>query len=462
MRKDRSVIVILLAAAAFYAVARASSPWGHGQDGRATSRRGDQQLLDAYYQDYNTRVERHIYRKTPQGELAIHIHFPKDWAAQDKHPAIVFFFGGGWTGGTIEQFTRQAHYLASRGMVAARADYRVRSRHQTTPEVCVEDAKSAVRWLRKNAAKFGIDPDRIVASGGSAGGHIAACTSTVTGLDAEGEDTGISCRPNLLILYNPVLNCADEQIALRMGSTDMANRLSPNLHLSKDMQPAIVFYGTEDRFYSQGKEFLQLSKELGNKVELYAAGGQPHGFFNRSPWHQQTTFLVDKFLARHGYLAGEPALKLGEKDITLKRIAAEQKEGERPSPPPKRLRPPRRRKPRDNEPGLKVGQLAPDFKLPPLVIQTGADGQSVGIIESVGYAGFCIPTRARLPVCTAYPTIVKTSFRGKKPVCLIFSPDQVGDLRFGPRPGPWKTCTCRTRTKFSFSWCTSPRPIRTA
>ena len=165
------------------------------------------------------------------------------------------------------------------------------------------------------------------------------------------------------------------------------------------MPPAIVFYGTEDRFYSQGKEFLQLSKELGNKVELYAAGGQPHGFFNRSPWHQQTTFLVDKFLARHGYLAGEPALKLREKDITLKRIAAEQKEGERP-------------KQRDNEPALKVGQLAPDLKLPPLVIQsptrqsygdgaTGADGQSVKIIGS--------------------ELISLSSFRGKKPVCLIFS-----------------------------------------
>jgi len=313
MRKDRSVIVILLAAAAFYA-AGSSPVLGQNeqsdqrsierQAAKQQGRQADQQLLDAYYQQYSTRVERHTYKKTPQGELAIHIHFPKDWAAEDKRPAIVFFFGGGWTGGTVEQFAGQAHYLASRGIMAARADYRVRSRHQTTPDKCVEDAKSAVRWLRKNAAKFGIDPNRIVASGGSAGGHIAACTSTVTGLDAEGEDTGVSCRPNLLILYNPVLNCADEQIALRMGSMDMAKRLSPNLHLSKNMPPAIVFYGTEDRFYSQGKEFLELSKELGNKVELYAAGGQPHGFFNRSPWHQQTTFLVDQFLARHGYLAG--------------------------------------------------------------------------------------------------------------------------------------------------------------
>jgi acetyl esterase len=411
MRWDELGIVILLVAAAFYAAGSSPVLGQNGQSGqrsierkptRQQGRQADQQLLDAYYQDYSARVERHIYKKTPQGDLPIYVHFPKDWTAQDKRPAIVFFFGGAWTGGTVEQFARQAHYLASRGIMAARADYRVRSRHQTTPDKCVEDAKSAVRWLRKNAAKFGIDPNRIVASGGSAGGHIAACTSTVTGLDAEGEDTGISCRPNLLILYNPVLNCTDEEIALRMGSMDMAKRLSPNLHLSKNMPPAIVFYGTEDRFYSQGKEFLQLSKELGNKVELYAAGGQPHGFFNRSPWHQQTTFLVDKFLARHGYLAGEPALKLGEKDITLKRIAAEQKEGE--EPPPKRLRPSReggRPKPRDTEPALKMGQLAPDLKLPPLVIQTGADRQSVGIIGS--------------------ELVSLSSFRGKKPVCLIFS-----------------------------------------
>jgi acetyl esterase/lipase len=360
-------------------------PAGTQQD---RSRQTDQWSLDAYYQAYNTRVEQHIYKRTPQGELSIYVHFPQDWTAEDKRPAIVFFFGGGWTGGTVEQFARQAHYLAFRGIVAARADYRVKSRHQTTPDVCVEDAKSAVRWLRKNATKFGVDPNRIAASGGSAGGHIAACTFTVAGLDAEGEDTSISGKPNLLVLYNPVLNCAQEQIALRMGSMDVAKRLSPNLHLSKDMPPAIIFYGTEDKFFSQGKEFLELSKELGNTVELHAAEGQPHGFFNRLPWHQQTTLLVDKFLARHGYLAGEPTLKLGEKDIALRRIAAEQKQGEKPNP-------------QDGGPTLKVGQLAPDFRLPPLVIRTGADGQSIGVIGS---------ELASL-----------SSFRGKKPVCLIFS-----------------------------------------
>ena len=118
-----------------------------------------------------------FYKKTKQADLAIHVHFPPAWKKEDKRPAIAFFFGGGWTSGTVKQFEPQAAYLASRGMVAARTDYRVKSRHNVTPDACVEDAKSAVRWLRQNAAMLGIDPDRIVASGGSAGGHIAACTA---------------------------------------------------------------------------------------------------------------------------------------------------------------------------------------------------------------------------------------------------------------------------------------------
>jgi len=274
------------------------------------------------------KVEKYVYKKTPQGELAMYVHLPPDWKAEDKRAVIVFFFGGGWTQGTVEQFRPQATYLAGRGMVAARADYRVKGRHNVTPDKCVEDAKSAVRWLRGSAGKLGIDPNRIVASGGSAGGHIAACSFTTRGLEAEGEDQSVSSKPNLLVLFNPVLNCT--ALPDRFASAEMAKLISPTLNLTKDVPPAILFFGTQDRFLAMGKEFVGESRKLGTTVELYAADGQGHGFFNRPPWTERTTYLMDEFLSKHGYTKGKPTIELPQGNVELKKLAeSPEKAGER-------------------------------------------------------------------------------------------------------------------------------------
>ena len=100
-------------------------------------------------------------------------YFPDDHRPGDKRAAVVFFFGGGWRGGSPGQFQHHCEYLASRGMVAMTADYRVLSRHKTKADKCAADAKSAVRWIRANAERLGVDPNRIAAGGGSAGGHVA-------------------------------------------------------------------------------------------------------------------------------------------------------------------------------------------------------------------------------------------------------------------------------------------------
>jgi len=250
-----------------------------------------------------------VYKKTPQGELRILIHRPPGWKASDRRPAIVFFFGGGWKGGSVKQFEDQAAYLATRGMVAARADYRVRSRHGVTPAACVEDAKSAVRYLRAHAAELGIDPKRIVAGGGSAGGHIAACTALVPGYEAEGEDTSVSSKPNALVLFNPVLDLRNlEPLAERLDAEKRA-AISPIRYVSKETPPAILFYGTKDRFLPDGQAMLKEGKKHGNRVELYTAEDQPHGFFNRPPWKQLTLRAADAFLASLGYLKGEPTVQ---------------------------------------------------------------------------------------------------------------------------------------------------------
>jgi acetyl esterase/lipase len=252
-----------------------------------------------------------VYKKTKQADLEIFVHYPPGWKETDKRPAIVFFFGGGWQHGKITQFEPQAMHLASRGMVTARADYRVKSRHGVMPRECVEDAKSAVRWLRQNADKLGIAPDRIVAAGGSAGGHLAVCTALTPGLDAEGEDSGISAKPNILVLFNPVLRF--DGIPLFMGLIDNDERLgkaiSPTLHLTRDSPPTLIFFGTADRLAAMGDEFMRKSKELGHRAELFTAEGQPHGFFNRPPWLEKTTERMDEFLVALGYLQPKSGAK---------------------------------------------------------------------------------------------------------------------------------------------------------
>ena len=152
------------------------------------------------------RHEERVYKTTQQGELRLHLSLPEDWKAADKRPVIVFFFGGGWANGSYLQFVSQSDYFASRGLVAASADYRISSIHHTQPDKCVEDAKSAVRYLRQHAVELGIDTSRVIASGGSAGGHIAACTALVSGFDADTDDKSISAVPDALVLFNPALN----------------------------------------------------------------------------------------------------------------------------------------------------------------------------------------------------------------------------------------------------------------
>ena len=267
------------------------------------------------------RMETFTYKKTPQGELKIHVSFPAGWKASDSRAAIVFFFGGGWTGGTVEQFADHAEHLARRGMVAARADYRVASRHKVRPDKCVEDARTAMRWLRGRAGKLGIDPKRLCAAGGSAGGHLAACTQTVEGLDDAADDLKVSCKPNLLVLYNPVLDMSGPRIAGRVGSAATARRISPNLHLTKDLPPAIMFYGSKDRFLEHARAYAAKAKGLKLKVEVFVADGVGHAFFNRPPWKPRTMHLMDRFLARHGYLTGPSGVELPEGKVAMKELS---------------------------------------------------------------------------------------------------------------------------------------------
>ena len=227
-------------------------------------------------------------------------------------PAIVFFFGGGWRSGSPVQFEPQSRHLAARGMVAIVADYRVGTRNNVKPAECVADAKSCVRWLRKNARRLGLDPQRLAAGGGSAGGHLAAAVATLPGLDAPGDDTSISCVPDALVLFNPGLMMAPfEGVELKgFGANLGAERfgcepqeISPIHHMRKGLPPTLILHGRADTTvpYVTAEAFCAAMKKAGNRCELVGYDGQPHGFFNAAKY-EETLAEADRFLTSLGYL----------------------------------------------------------------------------------------------------------------------------------------------------------------
>lgn len=258
-----------------------------------------------------------VYKTVPtdsieQTELKLHIFMPEGEAHNDKRPSIVFFFGGGWNGGSPSQFYPHSHYLASRGMVAISAEYRVKTRHGTSPQACVQDGKSAIRWIRAHAEELGIDPEKLVAGGGSAGGHVAAATATLDKFDEEGEDLSIDCRPQALVLFNPVYDNSAEGYGYDRVK-DYWEDFSPMHNIDEKTPPTIVFLGNQDKLIptATAEKYKKLMEDKGGRCDLHIYEGEGHGFFNYKNYENYvaTVIEMDKFLVSLGYLTGEPTLQ---------------------------------------------------------------------------------------------------------------------------------------------------------
>ena len=254
------------------------------------------------------------YKDHPKQPLQLHIFHPPGFKTFDKRPTVVFFFGGGWSGNNPKQFYPQAEYLASRGMVAICATYRSNSKYKTKPYDCVEDAKSAIRYVRKHASELGGDPAKIAAGGGSAGGHLAAATATVKDWDCPDDDLSISAVPDALLLFNPVYNNDPGGY----GNNDKDNRvaeywekISPMNNLDGTQPPTLVLMGSRDKHTPVDitMEYDRRMEANGNRCETIIYEDQKHGFFNLGKggkeYFLKTIIEADKFLVSLGYLEGD-------------------------------------------------------------------------------------------------------------------------------------------------------------
>lgn len=259
----------------------------------------------------------YVYKQVDGVNREMEIFFPQGHDASGRTiPGIILFHGGGWGGGSREAFSYQCKYLASRGMVAATVTYRLRTKAdraamkdgQSSKRVCIPDVKSAIRWFKQHANELGVDTNRIVAGGGSAGGHISLLGTTNPGLNDPNDPNNVDASVAAYVLFNPALSKSDKT------DTDV-DFLQ---HLKADFGPAIVFFGSEDKWLKNGwTPAAAKMKALGiTSVDVRIAEGQTHAFFNKQPWKDITLIAADKFLNKLGYLKGQPTLSMprtGEK-----------------------------------------------------------------------------------------------------------------------------------------------------
>ena len=203
-------------------------------------------------------------------------------------------------------------------MVGISVEYRTINRFGTSPRECVKDGKSAMRWIKVHATELGIDPERIVAGGGSAGGHIAAATAMISAFDEDGEDTSVSCIPKALLLFNPVFDNGPTGFAHDLVKSYW-KEISPIDHIDDQSPPSMVLLGTEDTFIpvETAKRFERLMSQNGRRCDLHIYEGAKHGWYNL--WVSrdamaESLIRMDRFLISLDYLKGNPILELKEKD----------------------------------------------------------------------------------------------------------------------------------------------------
>jgi len=243
-----------------------------------------------------------VYKRVNGFSLDAHVFMPEGLKKGETRPAVVFFHGGSWSEGKPDWQFGPSPY----GFVKVCIEYRTYDRYRALPTDAVEDAKSAIRWVRRHAGELHVDPNRIIASGNSAGGHLALCTAMVEGLDGPGEDLSISACPNALILTSAVYGL-DENVwfADKLKDPGQLAAITPLKLVRKGLPPMLIFHGTADvesAPYPDCTRFVKAMKAAGNTVDFHPIPDKGHFLWRYGAYWQIAKPATKAFLQKLGYL----------------------------------------------------------------------------------------------------------------------------------------------------------------
>lgn len=271
-------------------------------------------------------IERITISRSDVRDLPMKVFLPQSWTPNDRRPGIIFWFGGGFCKNDMDHFRMQSEYFAHKGLVVFTPDYRLTVEDGVKISDCLYDGRCALKYIMENAAHFGVNQEKLVVSGGSAGGMIAASTVILSEL----WQTPPCCAPYAMVLFNPMLELALEKDAFGCGmvgesgeeiradavqlirscSDDMIQhpeKYSCCTHLRAGLPPALILQGTDDPLCSTVHRFAEQYRRSGNYIEVEEYPGCTHGFFNpgRSPhnfYYEQTKYRMEMFLIEQGLL----------------------------------------------------------------------------------------------------------------------------------------------------------------
>ncbi len=216
-------------------------------------------------------------------------------AAACRHgAAVLFLHGGGWTGGKRQGFLWHAHRLALRGYLTCTVDYRLAPDHRYP--AAVEDCRTALDWLIKQADRFHIQPDRIGVVGSSAGGHLAACLGVSDPAHQPPSPPRVACVVDVHGLHDLPAMIGHKNAELcemfTGGSLDEKRGLweaaSPLRHVGPDAAPMLITHDPSDQSvpYDQSTMLVEALCRSGCPVQFIPTPGSGHGFFYNpsSPW----------------------------------------------------------------------------------------------------------------------------------------------------------------------------------
>jgi acetyl esterase/lipase len=210
-------------------------------------------------------------------------------------PAVLCIHGGGFRAGTRDGYDALIKKLAKHGYVAVTVTYRLAPKYQFP--AAIYDVKAAVRWLRANAAKYHIDPERIGVTGGSAGGHLAqflGVTGGVKEFEGDGgnadESSRVACVVNFYgpsdftKSYGKSVDAAEVLPLFLGGNLEQARKrhieASPLYWVTPDAAPTLCVHGTKDQYveFAQAEWIIDRLKAAGVEAELLPMVGSMHGF----------------------------------------------------------------------------------------------------------------------------------------------------------------------------------------